>query len=124
MDVMDRWAQFDPWRRHEGVRLMSVGDDYGLREDFVPPLIALTKEDLVLGRDERQVAKMTNEKLAMHMRVPREDVIGKRRTLIAHRVRQKDCQCRCADGRIEKPAPFVTYLTPTGKTYYYRLDDK
>lgn len=128
VDVMARWREFNcepPWTRRDGSRIIAVSKPCGVREDLVGRLILLTKEDVVVGRDEGRSAKLLSDQLALHMRVGRKEVIGKRAPIKAHRSRKRDCRFNLLDdGTIHKPAPFVTYLTPTGKTYYYRLDDK
>jgi len=127
-DAMAKWAQFDdtiPWMRREGVRLMATSRRYGVQDDYAGRLIPLKTEDIVIGRDDHRIAKIVkvaSDNLALHMRVQREDVIGRNAPLKGRLTRKRYCQCRLVGERIVKPAPFVTYLTPQGRIRYYRLE--
>ena len=130
MDIMAKWERsgccsVDPWTRQDGQRLLLVGGGrYAVREDLSGRLIAITKNDMIVGRDERRVARLLSAKakefsqtLALYMLVDRKDVIGKGASIKARRTRKRRCQCYVVDGKIVKPPPFVTYKTGAGLLY-------
>ena len=119
MDIMARWEQFNvPWTRRDGQRLLATGDpQYAVREDLSGRLVGIRKDDMIVGRDERRVARKASQALALHMLVKREDVIGKGAKLKTRRARAVLSQCRVVDGKIVKPPPFVTYQTQAGLLY-------
>ena len=135
MDVMARWEQsgtLDPWTRQDGQRLLLVGDGrYAIREDLSGRLIGITTDDMIVGLDERRLARALSAKakefsqtLALHMLVDRKDVIGKGASIKARRTRKRRCQCCVVDGKIVKPPPFVTYKTGAGLLYRQREMDE
>lgn len=127
-DVLSRWEQLScdtpdvTWRKEGGVRLLRTSCKYGVREDGEGRLFPLDPTDIASERDESEFLQREAHRLSLslaeHMLVPRTVVIGKGKTLQTQRARAANCQCRLVESTIEKPSPFVTYETPSGRILY------
>ncbi|TWU18013.1 hypothetical protein [Allorhodopirellula heiligendammensis] len=132
--IIDRFNEplaiaIDPWRRADGVRLMASPSGYGVREDLEGRLIPISKDDFVIGRDDRRAAtfirqelKKQSELLARRMMVDRRAVVGKHKVLQTERASKRLCRIQVSsEGHTVLPDPFICYETPAGRIVFRRL---
>lgn len=132
-ELRKRWDAFQPklpdWRRVDGQRLLITPSGYGVRENGESGLVIVSKEDFIVGRDERRMtralARACSEAtwgLERVMEVPRECVLGKTASLQCTQISAKECRGRIADGRFIKPDfMFVTYQAKDGRRLRFRV---
>lgn len=122
-----RVRQIDTWRRVDGQLLVITPSGYGLREDGIGKLVPISKEDFIVGRDERRMHSLlrshaTSEtwRLRELMTVERHQVIGKTKLISTRPIRKRLTNVLLLSGqRPAIPKLFVRYMTPAGN-YRYR----
>jgi hypothetical protein len=138
-EVVQKWESFklpniDLWARRDGVKLIITPSGCGIRVDGEGKLIRVTKDDYVIGRDEWRAfqfvvrtKRLQTKLLEQHMRVPKEAVIGKKKTLQTAATQAKYCKimtCEDDNGNVALIKPnevFVTYTNEAGHVIRRRL---